>query len=186
MKTALLIIDQQKGIDHPKLGIRNNPRAEEVMLKLLAIWREKAWPIFHIIHRSTDSESVFWPHQEGFEHKREFCPTEGETLVEKSVPCAFINNVLEQSLKSNSVSALVIVGVATNNSVESTARTGGNLGFDVTVIEDGCYTFEMDDFFGKPRSAHEVHAMSLANLDGEYAVVKRCAELLSELENTKQ
>ena len=76
MKTALLIIDQQKGIDHPKLGLRNNPQAEEVMLGVLSRWRQKwrqnQWPIGHIKHRSKDSESVFWPHQTGFEFKNEF------------------------------------------------------------------------------------------------------------------
>lgn len=34
---ALVIIDQQAGIDHPKLGERNNPKAEAHMLRLLAL-----------------------------------------------------------------------------------------------------------------------------------------------------
>lgn len=31
LNTALIIIDQQLGLDHPKLGPRNNPDAEMVM-----------------------------------------------------------------------------------------------------------------------------------------------------------
>jgi len=185
MKTALLIIDQQKGIDHPKLGLRNNPQAEEVMLGVLSRWRQKwrqnQWPIVHIKHRSKDSESVFWPHQTGFEFKNEFLPIEGEVVLEKTVPCAFTNNTFENLLRETGVTDLVIVGVATNNSVESTARTGGNLGFKVTVLEDGCYTFAKYDYDGNLRSAQEVHAMSLANLDGEYAAVKRASALYSAL-----
>lgn len=33
--TAFIIIDQQQGLNHPKLGPRNNPDAKTVMLKLL-------------------------------------------------------------------------------------------------------------------------------------------------------
>ncbi|GFM53508.1 hypothetical protein PSCICE_47750 [Pseudomonas cichorii] len=73
---------------------------------------------------------------------------------------------------------MVIVGVVTNNSVESTARTGGNLGFEVIVVHDACFTFDGKDFFGAPRSAEEVHAMSLGNLHGEYATVLSAAEVL--------
>lgn len=182
MKTALLVIDQQKGIDDPKLGPRNNPQAEDVMLMVLAAWRINSWPVFHIKHRSNNSESVFWPHQDGFEFKREFRPKDREYLIEKSVPCAFTNNTLEEQLRAFDVTDLVIVGVATNNSVESTARTGGNLGFNVIVLDDGCYTFDKKDFYGNSRSAAEVHAMSLANLQDEYATVMNSFELNSLLE----
>ena len=73
---------------------------------------------------------------------------------------------------------LVIVGVATNNSVESTARTAGNLGFDAWVVEDACFTFDKADYFGKAHTAEEVHAMSLGNLHGEYATVVSTAQVL--------
>ena len=168
---TLIIIDQQHGIDHPKLGERNNPLAEAVMLRLLAQWRGKGWPVVHVIHRSTEPDSVFWPQQSGFSLKQDFHPQEGEILLEKSVPCAFINNELDNVLKRLGTDEIVIVGVATNNSIEATARTGGNLGYEVFVVEDACFTFAKTDYFGTPRSADEVHAMSLANLDGEYATV---------------
>lgn len=179
---ALLIIDQQKGIDHPKLGKRNNPQAEDVMHTILSLWRTKCWPVFHIQHRSKDPESVFWPEQDGFELKDGFLPKEGEYLIEKSVPCAFTNNVLEGKLRDLAITDILIVGVATHNSVESTARTGGNLGFSVTVIEDACYTFGKTDFDGNPKTAQDVHAMSLANLHGEYATVKHSEDFIVEIE----
>ena len=119
---------------------------------------------------------------DGFEFKNEFLPEERESVIEKTVPCAFTNNNLEEKLKSDGINSLVIVGVSTNNSVESTARTGGNLGFQVTVREDGCYAFDKKDFFGKARTAQEVHAMSLANLHGEYATVINSSELTANTE----
>jgi len=175
---ALIVIDQQKGVDNPKLGKRNNPGAEKEILGLLSLWRQKNWPIFHVKHRSKSRESVFWPEQEGFEFKDAFKPRNEEKIIEKSVPCAFVNNTLQQELQSLGVSEIVIAGVATNNSVEATARTGGNLGYTVYVVENACYTFAKRDYYGMDRSADEVHAMSLANLHGEYATVVSCERLL--------
>lgn len=77
------------------------------------------------------------------------------------------------------IGQLVIVGVATHNSVESTARTAGNLGFDAWVVEDACFTFDKADYFGTPRTAEEVHGMSLGNLHGEYATVVSSARVLA-------
>jgi len=168
---ALLIIDQQKGIDSPKLGERNNLNAEEKILNILSEWRIRDWPIFHIQHHSTDPNSVFWPQQEGVELKPKFEPQNDEKLITKSVPCAFTNNNLEAELASLAINSVVITGVATNNSVEATARTASNLGLNVQVVEDACFCFAKRDYFGNDRSASDVHAMSLANLDGEYATV---------------
>lgn len=87
--------------------------------------------------------------------------------------------MLEGALKRLGVSEIVIVGAATNNSVESTARTGGNLGYTVYVVEDACFTFAKPDYYGKARIADDVHAMSLANLHGEYATVLSSSQLIS-------
>jgi len=73
---------------------------------------------------------------------------------------------------------LVIAGVITNNSVEATVRMAGNLGFATWLVEDACFTFARADWNGLMRSADDVHAMSLANLDGEYCTVVATAMVL--------
>lgn len=73
------------------------------------------------------------------------------------------------------------MGVSTNNSVESTARSAGNLGFVTTVASDGTFAFAKKDYNGVARSAEDVHAMALANLDGECASVRPAAEIQSDL-----
>jgi hypothetical protein len=55
----------------------------------------------------------------------------------------------------------------------------GNLGFATWLVEDACFTFGRYDFGGTWRAAEEVHAMSLANLDGEYCTVTQTARLLA-------
>ncbi|QSL86719.1 cysteine hydrolase family protein [Pseudomonas atacamensis] len=177
--TALIIIDQQKGILHPRLGRRNNPQAEERMLELLALWRLRGRPVIHVQHLSRSPDSVFWPEQDEVEFQERFVPRDGEWLVQKQVPDAFCASGLEAQLCEAGIGQLIIVGVATNNSVESTARTAGNLGFDTWVAEDACYTFDKADYFGTPRTAEEVHGMSLGNLHGEYATVVGSSQILA-------
>lgn len=176
--TALIIIDQQQGLDTPKLGPRNNPDAEAVMLKLLSAWRAAQRRIIHVKHRSIEPGSVFWPDQRGFEFKPEFLPQGDELIIEKSVPCAMLTTDLKKILDQKNIQQIVLIGASTNNSIESTARTASGLGFAVAVVEDACFTFAKEDYSGTARTAAEVHAMSLANLNMEYAQVVKSSLLL--------
>jgi len=169
--TALLVIDLQLAVDHPSWGPRNNPGAEANILRLLAAWRAAGRPVVHVRHLSKDPHSTFRPGQPGADFKPGFQPQPGELLIEKTVPGAFSGTDLEALLRSRGIEALVITGVATNNSVEATARVAGDLGFRTIVVADATFAFAKADFHGTPRTADEVHAMSLANLHGEYATV---------------
>jgi nicotinamidase-related amidase len=168
---ALLIVDMQVGMTWPEPAVRNNHHAEAVIARLLKAWRLRNAPIVHVRHISRTPGSPFWPGQPGVEFQPELAPLPHEHVVEKNVPDAFINTGLERWLHVRGESALVVVGVSTNNSVESTARTAGNLGFRTYVVSDGTFAFEKTDFGGAKRSADDVHAMALANLHGEYATV---------------
>lgn len=176
--TALLIIDMQQGMNRPDLGRRNNPDAEQHMQSLLVAWRKAQRPIVHIRHISRTPGSVFWPGQPGCEFQPALQPLAHEHVVEKNVPDAFAATGLERWLRTRSIQKLVIVGVITNNSVESTARSGGNLGFDVIVAADACYTFDQTDLSGRVWPAEDVHALSLSNLAMDYARVMRTAVIL--------
>lgn len=84
-------------------------------------------------------------------------------------------------MRVRGVERLVVVGVSTNISVESTVRTAGNLGFQVVVVSDATFAFDKPDYTGVLRTAAEVHAMSLANLSGEFATVAPTAGVLHAL-----
>lgn len=169
--SALLIVDMQVGMTWPDPSVRNNLEAEHVINQLLQVWRDRKLPIVHIRHISRTPGSPFWPGQAGVEFQPALAPLPAEHVVEKNVPDAFINTGLERWLHARGIGSVVIVGVSTNNSVESTARSSGNLGFKTFVVADGTFAFEQKDFNGVHRSAEEVHAMALANLNGEYATV---------------
>lgn len=178
---ALIIIDMQRGICAPSAGARNNPQAERVIAQLLQAWREARAPLVHVRHISRTPESPFWPGQPGAEFLHTLEPLDSEHVVEKNVPDAFIHSGLERWLRVRGVEAVVVVGVSTNNSVEATARTAGNLGFATHVAADATFAFAKEDYNGTPRSADEVHAMALANLQGEYARVTSSTALLDLL-----
>jgi nicotinamidase-related amidase len=180
---ALLIIDVQQAIDDPSWGDdRNNPNAEANIARLLGRWRARGWPVFHICHRSTEPHSPYRPGQPGAEFKPEVAPEPGERILEKSVNSAFIGTPLEQELRARRITQVVLTGVITNNSVEATARMAGNLGFTTWVIADGTATFGRRDYENRWRTAAEVHAMSLANLDGEYAGIITTTEALERFD----
>jgi nicotinamidase-related amidase len=180
--SALLIIDVHKAIDHPSWGRRNNPQAEENMGRLLSAWRQAGKPVIHVRHIFREPESTYRPGQEGCEFKPEVQPLSDETILTKHTNSAFINTELEVLLQRERISTLVICGVVTNNSVEATARMAGNLGYETYVVSDATATFNKVDFFGHHHEADEVHAMSLANLQGEYATVLSTEEVLNLLD----
>ena len=180
---ALIVIDLQKAIDNPSWGERNNPDAEKHVAALLKAWRSTNRPIYHIRHDSTEAASHYRPGQPGNDFKPEAQPAAGETVIVKRTNSAFIGTDLESRLRQANHTLLVVVGVITNNSVEATVRMAGNLGFDTFLVEDATFTFGRKDWHGTWRTAEEVHAMSLANLDGEYCFVVRTNEILAALES---
>ena len=175
---ALLIVDMQVGMRWPSSGVRNNAGAETAIATLLAAWRTRGAPVVHIRHISRTPNSPFWPGQPGVEFQPALAPLDSEHVVEKNVPDVFVHSGLERWLRIRGITSVVVVGVSTNNSVEATARTAGNLGFKTYVVSDATFAFANTDFDGRARTAEEVHAMALANLQGEYASVISANEAL--------
>jgi nicotinamidase-related amidase len=178
---ALIVIDMQKGMADPALP-RNNPEAEARIAALLDAWRRAGAPVVYVRHISRTPGSPFWPGQAGAEFQERFAPMDGAHVVEKNVPDCFVQSGLERWLRVRGIERLVIVGVSTNNSVEAGARTAGQLGFAVQVVSDATFAFAKRDYGGTLRSAHDVHLMALANLDGEYAAVVDTAQAIAGLQ----
>jgi nicotinamidase-related amidase len=168
---VLMVIDLQKAIDHPSWGERNNPEAEKNVAALLQAWRRTGRPVYHIRHDSIEPDSHYRPGQPGHDFKPEAQPAAGETVIAKRTNSALLGTDLEARLRAAGQSMLVVTGAITNNSVEATVRMAGNLGFVTYLVEDATFTFGRQDWRGTWRTADEVHAMSLANLDGEYCSV---------------
>ncbi len=176
--TALIVIDMQRGIQQWDGRPRNNPDAAQRILELLQTWRLADGPVVHVRHVSRDPHSTFAPGQDGALFHPGLEPLPHEAVFEKNVTDAFAHTGLERWLRVRGLTRIALTGVATENSVESTARAAGCLGFKTWVVDDACFTFAKSDYRGRARSAQEVHDMALANLNGEFAQVTDCRGLL--------
>jgi len=178
---ALLIIDVQKGLADAALGQRNNPDAEANMARLLAVWRKRQWPIVHIRHCSVEPDSTLRPELPGNAYKDEVLPLPGEKEFTKRVNSAFIGTGLEQYLRDQGITALVIIGLTSDHCVSASTRMASDLGFEVTLVADASAAFERRGFDGRHYSADEIHRVNLVSLDGEFCRVRDTAQLLDRL-----
>lgn len=170
-KTALIIIDVQKGFDEPAWGKRNNPEAEQNIFKLLNFWRKHKLPLFHIKNDSIEPNSPLRPEKKGNEIKDIVKPQGREPLIIKNVNCSFIGTDLEERLRKKGIKRVVIVGLTTDHCVSTTARIADNLGFEVIVVSDATATFDRKGFNGKHYTGRQMHEMALVSLEYEFAKV---------------
>jgi nicotinamidase-related amidase len=182
-RPALIVIDVQHAFDEWEASgkRRNNPEALARIVELLAAFRGSGMPIFHIRHEGTRPGSSFLPNGTGFAVKDEAREVEGETVIVKQVNSAFIGTDLEKRLRAADIKMLVICGATTNHCVETTVRMAGNLGFDARLVRDATWTYDRVGPDGDVHAAADIHAMTLANLHGEFARIVSVSEVIAAL-----
>ena len=169
---VLLVVDVQKGMDvYAERYNRNNPDLERNIARLQGAWRKTGRPIVHVQHLSREPQSPLRPGQPGVDIKDEVRPLPGEPVVQKSVSSAFIGTTLEQDLRRQGRTTLVVVGMQTNMCVSTTARMAGNLGFTTYVVSDATATFDNQGPDGKRYASELLHDVALADLNGEFSTV---------------
>ncbi len=177
-KTALVIIDVQDGLDDPSLGQRNNPNAEHNMARLLATWREKGRPVFHVQHMSTRLNSPLRPELPGNAIKQIVAPKAGEPVIQKIVNSAFIGTDLQERLQDAGIESLVIIGLTTDHCVSATTRMASDLGFEPVVVADATAAHENISYDGTHYPAETIHALALANLHQTFATILSTEQIL--------
>ena len=182
--TALIVVDVQRAFDQWEAAgkRRNNPQAVARIVDLLEAFRGCRAPIFHIRHEGTRPDSSFLPDGPGYPVRDEARELAGEPVIVKRVNSAFIGTDLETRLRAADIRTLVICGATTNHCVETTTRMAGNLGFDARLVRDATWTFDRIGPDGDARSAEEIHAMTLANLNGEFARIVTAEEVVAALQ----
>src|ERR1700738_1300902 len=181
--TALIVIDVERAFDQWEAAgkRRNNPDAVARIVDLLTAFRERRVPIFHIRPQGTRPTSSFLPEGAGYPVKDEARERDGEPVIVKRVNSAFIGTDLEGQLHAGDIRTLVICGATTNHCVETTTRMAANLGFDARLVRDATWTFDRVGPDGDAHSAAEIHAMTLANLNGEFARIVSASEAIAAL-----
>ena len=164
-RTALIVVDVQRAFDQWEAAgkRRNNPQAVARIADLLSAFRDHDAPIFHIRHQGTRQNSSFLPEGTGYAVKDEAREIAGEPVIVKRVNSAFIGTDLEARLRAVGIKVL------------------GNLGFDARLVRDATWTFDRIGPDGDGHSAEDIHAMTLANLNGEFARIVSTADAIASL-----
>ncbi|MEU5595433.1 cysteine hydrolase family protein [Streptomyces sp. NPDC020298] len=170
---ALVVVDVQKGFEEAGFwGPRNNPGADDNIAALIDVWQSTGRPVVFVRHDSPKPQSPLRPGYAGNDLKEYVAERRGkgagaELFLTKTVNSAFLGTPdLGAWLTAEGIGQVVVIGIQTNMCVETTARMGGNLGYDVVVPYDATYTFDLEGPFGWRRDAEEVAQASAVSLHG--------------------
>ena len=189
--TALLVIDVQKG-EYNKEFIKNNPHekylfdriANKVIpngKRIIESCRNKKIEVIYTVvesltldgrDRSLDYKisGIFaakgsWQAEVVDELK----PLENEIIIPKTSSSLFNSTNFEYVLRNLSIQYLMVMGIVTDQCVETAVRDGCDRGFLVTLIEDACATH-----------SQQRHDESLIGVKG-YCRIRKTEEILKEI-----
>ena len=140
-KTALIVVDLQKGVVPRPI----TPPMDDVVTHAVALaeaFRGRGLPVVlvNVAGGAPGRTEQPRPHRPLPEGWTDLIPELNrgpqDHVVTKHTPGAFTGAGLEAHLKALGVTQVVIVGVATSNGVEVTARQAFELGFNVTLATD--------------------------------------------------
>jgi nicotinamidase-related amidase len=90
-------------------------------------------------------------------------------VTKQTNSCFYGEPDLHAWLKVRELTGFAVCGIQTNHCVETTARRGGNLGYDVLCVGDACHTFDRRGPTGELMSADDLTRATLTSLHGEFA-----------------
>lgn len=181
MKTALLVIDVQMALAHEDAAgaTRSCPEASGNIGRLLAQFRASGDTIIHVHHHATNEDDPFHPDAPGSAVQPFAAPQGNEQVIIKHVSSAFGGTTLLADLRNAGIERVIICGATANHCAESAARSASSLGFDMIYAADAVWAYDATGPDGVTHSAEQIHSVTLANLHGEFGVVKSTDEILA-------
>lgn len=186
-KIALLLIDIQN--DYFKGGLNPLVGSSEAGLKaqvILQHFRLQCLPIIHIQHISTKQGATFFlPNTKGAKIHENVAPLKEENVIIKHTPNSFHRTILDNLLRSQDITDLVICGMMTQMCVDATVRAAKDLGYNCIIIADACATKDLE-FQDQIIKAKDVHAAFLSSLNHYYSTIITTKEYINHLTNKKK
>lgn len=178
---GLLVVDMNRYFTHPK-GPRYLPAskdATENIEGLLAMWRGAGRPVWFARHGHRDAADagMFAKFFNGFIEADSpdaqiipsVRPLTSESIVDKNSYDAFLHTPLEEQLRNEAISQLIVCGVLTHMCVETTVRSAFCRGFEVYLPVDATAADN------EPNHVNALHSMAQTA-----AVMRTTAQLLHE------
>ncbi len=169
-ESTLVMIDCQNTYTRGVMELDGVQAALDEAAALLDRARSAGIPIIHIQH-SDGPGSLYDINGESGAFVDRVAPREGEAVVVKNYPNAFVQTDLDERLKAVSASNLVLTGFMTHMCVNSTARGAFNLGYAPRVVAAATATRALPGVDGEPVPASMLHSASLAAIADLFAVV---------------
>ncbi|MDC0336513.1 cysteine hydrolase [Pseudodesulfovibrio sp.] len=178
MSTALLLIDIQNDyFPGGRMELEGSPEAALKAAEVLALFRERELPVFHIRHESQgDGATFFLPGTNGAEIHGDVLPTPDEVVITKHYPNSFRETDLLDHLRAAGATRLVVTGMMTHMCVDAGVRAATDLGFECAVLSDATATRALP-FGDMEIPAAHVHGAFLAALGMAYGVVIKADEV---------
>jgi len=175
---ALVLIDCQNTYREGVMALVDVEPALLQAQRLLARARSLGVPVFHIRHDAGTGSPYDLDTPLGA-IADEVAPIDGETVITKTHPNAFVNTDFDNQLRSAGVKNVVLGGFMTHMCVNSTARGAFNHGYAPTVVASAAATRDL------PRGsqvirAHALHQASLASISDLFGVVVDTVEDLPD------
>ncbi len=185
MKRALIIIDVQNDyFPGGAMELHNSVEAARCISGLLEFFRGSSLPVIHVQHLSArPGANFFLPGTPGAEFYPVVMPLPGEKTFVKHFPNSFRGTGLDEYLKSEGITKLVVAGMMTHLCVDTTVRAAFDLGYEVTLAGDCCATRSLT-FNGKSVAADDVQNAFLASINGLFASVYASDKIIADLKNS--
>jgi len=194
--SALLVVDMQNDFCHPRGAFAKRgldvSLAQEILPTLKRLMEkarqagvpvivirvvrgpDTAWPALNRLTQynfGPDFIPVFVEGTWGAQLLEGFEPAPGDIRLDKNRYGAFTGTNLDLILRNRGVKTLVMSGGATNVCVESTAREGFMLDYNVVVVEDACASV-----------TRELHEGTLASIRGWFGRVEKSHDVIAAWE----
>lgn len=182
MKTALINIDLQDSFRvQPSWSLISAPDIVARVNRLADHSRAAGDEVIWVFHHAPGSGGYFDPERGYVRALPEISVRPDERMVYKTSHNVFTTTNLAQILVSNGVDRIRLTGIRTEQCVETTARIGSDLGFEVEVVIDATATHPLPLVGGsRILTSDEVIERSAAVLSGRFASITTLAALLGE------
>lgn len=178
-QTALIIVDAQNTYRSGPLELNGVEPALDECARLLARARALAIPVIHIQHDAGPGSPYDIRSDIGAIADK-VAPRDGEPIVVKHYPNAFVGTELDARLKALGVTRVVIAGFMTHMCINSTARGAFSLGYQVSVPAAATATRALPAPDGSVIDASTVQRVALAALADLFAVVVADSEAIPD------
>ncbi|MER6114580.1 cysteine hydrolase family protein [Streptomyces sp. NPDC001743] len=167
--STLVLIDYQNTYTTGVMELDGWQPALDAGARLLARAREAGTTVIHVINDGGEGTPYDIRAEIGRIHPS-VAPVDGETVVVKRVPDAFVGTDLGEHVEAAGKSDLVLAGFMTHMCIQFTAQGAFLRGNRPTVVADACATRALP-VAGTELDAGQVHIGALATIADLYGVV---------------